>query len=1029
MKKIYVGFTLLLLAIILVGCKSKQSDDDGISLNKFKNSDIVYDGASITWTKVAKIEQYTFLINGADEELLTTNSRPYKTDEDQFEVTLRMKYKKKESEFKRTFKKLDDVTNIKFDNTNQLIEWDHVVNADKYSVQLNGTEIKDNKLNNYKNDQTGSFKIRVKAVGLDTEGEAYYSYYNEIFEYRKLESPTNVVYNNNEELITWNGVLNATSYSIYINGEALEGFQNVNGTSVHYQALGKDFNVSVVANGSDENTYSSESSESSKYIFLDSVENLRLEEGILYWNEVKNATAYELLINDRKVVVKDTKYTDFDSGISYRFQIKALTDKANHFSHYTDPKTINILRTPVIKYDQGIITWNQISNASGYTAYVYFGGKLESTTSIDGGVSQFEYNFPQVGVYEVYLKANKDSNNASMFDSRLSKSIKFTRLDAPAQYKIHNNFNDNSEAVIELTNVPGSNGYDVKADKVTISRLGNDNLFFTVGPNRDADNREGIVIKVDVKTLGKKINDNEYTLDSINEKSFEIQKLATPTSRISANKLMWTPVKDAKGYLIDIDGNSEYVSSNVIEKVFSQSLSAGEHNIMIRAISDANSKNIISSDYDNAHKVFKLSVPSNVVIYNEILRWSEVAQSLNYEVRYGTQDVIVKTSINEFGELRDIVSTTAQTIQVRALGDNANILDSDYSQNQTFRKLDSPTGLKATNSNIIFNYVSGSDGYVIIINGESNRVTSTSVPHKNLFNVAGTYNMSVKAKGDDGNTLDSDPSDIVSVVKLEELNAVPSEDNTSLTWKHTALAKSYSIRVNQDPVVLTEKNEFKPNIKSAGTNRIELISIGNDNNVISSEPVLLNIVAKTLAKPVITATVSARNVTVSVTNLSSYHASTRWNYIAGGNVQSDKESSQFTYEDVQNGSIDYRVVAKGSYFDCESDNLTFYVDSIQSDAKKVTFLNDVNMSTLTFDGGKFEWRNTNPSISNLKYRVTIEFLDKEGNKTSEDVVKEVLGHLLIAEKPANTVKTTIKITALGDGITTFDSNEVVKVFQ
>ena len=129
---------LLAVAAVLVGtvcfaagCKKK--DIEGL----YKPTNITYDGARITWDKVALAEHYTVQINDGEAKRVNTNLFTFDAKQTEFDVTVSAVLGEKSIGETVHFIPLDTIETIDVSDSGEL-SWDEVAGATGYRLSLNG---------------------------------------------------------------------------------------------------------------------------------------------------------------------------------------------------------------------------------------------------------------------------------------------------------------------------------------------------------------------------------------------------------------------------------------------------------------------------------------------------------------------------------------------------------------------------------------------------------------------------------------------------------------------------------------------------------------------------------------------------------------------------------------------------------------------------------------------------------------------------------------------------------------------------
>ncbi len=992
---------------------------------KLNSSKVTYDGTVIKWANLPLVDYYEISVDGSSPIIVDTQEYAFASTGD-FTVTINayryFDFVFKPHKVEKTFKVLGKTSNLKYSEGS--LSWDQVENATQYIVEMNGKVVKsDVKVTEYLYNTPGKVSIRVKAAGPTNE---YYSYWSDVYEITILETPKNISYDGKTGLITWEKVNNSTGYTIKINND--EFSTDIN--SFTYAALDEDFEVSVKARGNNiSNYFDSVYSEKVKYLFLDSVVGYQVKDGILTWDSVKNADGYYLKDGNTVHTLTKNEYTNLIAGTSYALKIMPFSNNANYFANWNDAPVFTILNAPSIRYENGVIIWESISNATGYTIEIDKDGTITNKTISGSMSSGLEYrdDYMNVGVYKIKVKSNS-TTDGSYYDSKYSSAITITRLDAPSGHSLYDNPLEDELVKVTVTSVPNASGYIVIADGVEVKNIDTNNFSLGV-TNDNYASINGTIVNVKIKSKGAGVvNANTVILDSLTSHDFSLTKLAVPTLTISENYANWTAVSNATGYVIEIDGKLQFVEANKTNAYLNIEKD-GQHTIKIKA--KGNGTNVISSDFDNGINLTKLAAPTNVKINATTLSWDKVAQAQGYYIKFGNGNITYTGTETSYSGLANIATTTAQSVVVYAIGNKKEILDSNSSINTTFQKLPAPTNVTINNDNIVWNPVANSVGYKISINNEiAATINATSRSHEDIIVSAGSYNVKIYAMGNGSQYFDSDYSGLVTVNKLPAPTIrINTTNYKSIVWdqnNETSQVKVYFDKKEMDYSKTT--TSFIPTVAAVGTYTISVRNVGSGdatttkNGTISSK--LSNVIefkTEKLVAPTITHTVNINpnKVTITVTNPSSIDGVT-YKYNNGSDVFT-AETTQ-AYNISTNGKFTYYAVAVGGMFNMDDPSkIVYYLDSVSSNPINVTFLPEVysiEFSTVSEAKKKVTFKIDSNDV--VKYRVEVNYVKMDSS--TESVTNYTTTKECVIDYSTSTYSSmTVTIIAEGNGTTIINS--------
>ena len=200
-----------------------------------------------------------------------------------------------------------------------------------------------------------------------------------------------------DETITWRSVENATSYIININGK--EYFTTTTSFNLPSKSYG-DFLVFVIAKNGTIISSPSTSISFTINIYLDTPQNLRIDEALIKWNSVNNANEYIININGVDFATPNTYYI-FNANIDQEIKVKARNNLLSYvidspycqsLSYQVPPLPLTQLATPLnVKIIGNLITFDLVPNANVYLVYidgVYFKSFTTNNIIVD---SEFVY--------------------------------------------------------------------------------------------------------------------------------------------------------------------------------------------------------------------------------------------------------------------------------------------------------------------------------------------------------------------------------------------------------------------------------------------------------------------------------------------------------------------------------------------------------------------------------------------------------------------------------------------------------------
>lgn len=948
-KKIFIlvlsVLTALLAAFGIAGCSKAEEFIYSAPEN------IAYDGQYITWSKTDGANHYTVSIDGGASARSNSTTYAYAST-DTFEVTVTAVFDNSEKSTSVTFKPLATIENVTVSDNGE-VSWDAVAGANAYSVSVNGTAqtVTDTRISTL---PEGSNRVKVKPI---VSGDnTYYSSFSQEVNVYIYAAPTNVKYDGTA--VTWTG--SSTSYEVSVNGLS----QEVKGNTFTYNSENRDFTVEVKALGNHTSTYDSKSV-SEEFHYLDAVTEIFVEDGIVKWNAINGAEGYKLKIGGvvQKASVTATQYENLSSGRSQDVAVMPYNESGNYFSSWSAEKTVYILDTPAVSWNNDLeldgeannnLTWNAVNAAEGYTARLTKDGGTPEISTYSDVQRAFSHAYASVGVYTIEIKANAASGSSDYFDSKYSAPITVERLAAPkaADSNFIVSARDNLAAgfTVNFVQVNGASGYQLYKDGVLLNGKYTTNAAITDNNVADSANISEQHYSYTVRSMGgvKTVGNGKYvTLPCLTTEalSFDITVQATPqNAAMSGFTLSWEAVAGNNGYTVAYAGTSVTAQSESFDL---STVKAGSYSVTVST--RGNGSNVLASNTSAPVAVQRLEAPTNIKISsggNGTLQWDNVANAKSYE----TYLDLSKTPLaaNAYGNMYQFIETNGTTLSMVAVANYYNdsgtlyYMTSEASPTQQFIRLAAPTFPEGALSNSV----------ELLWNTPSNINTAEYTPTYKVFSAigeqigggeqngtkfnienlegGGTYNFYIKAIGNDTKYLDSDYSAVITAYKI----VTPEFEiaDGKYVWNAMTNASSYYLeidgkKVSDDYHVSGTQYSYTPRFTTEGDHIVKLKAVGDGRGNLDSANYSYTQKARILKAPVIEYKYSDDHfvndgyITVTVKTQSENCSGYQYE-IAGQSLT----SNELTYSKaIQSpGKYSVRVKALGGAFD---GNDIYYIDS------------------------------------------------------------------------------------------------------
>ncbi len=978
-KKIlpYILMLIVLSMVGFIGC-------DSVNKLIYKVENISYDGEYITWNKAEFADYYNVQINGGEKVRSNSTTYAYQGNEN-FEVTITaVKNDKVKAEATMAFKHLQEVSDL-FVSDEGNIDWEVISGANAYDLSINGRTLTVTD-NHYSSLPAGNNRIKVKPIV--SEDNSYYSKWSKETSIYIYETPSSIKYDGTN--LTWTG--NAIDYAVTINGNV----HTVRGNMLAYNSGNRDFTAEVKAVGNHTGTYDSESA-SEEFHYLDTITEIFVEDGILKWNAISGAVGYKLKIGGvvQKTTFTETEYKKLDSGKSQDIAVMPYNDSGNYFSSWSAEKTVYILDTPVISWNNDLeldgeannnLTWNAISAANGYTARLIKNGGTPEITTYSEVQRAFAHAYSDVGVYTIEVKANASSASADYYDSKFSSPITVERLAAPkatAENFIVSNKDDLSKGfTVNFIHVNGASGYQMYKDGVLLSGKFTTASALTDNNVADKSNIEQQEYTYMVRSMGgvKTVSGRQYvTLPCLTTSalSFSITVQATPQNpMMSGYSISWDAVAGNNGYIVAFAGTTVTAQT---ENYDLSTIKSGSYNITVAA--RGNGGSTLASNYSKPVAVQRLEAPINIKIKaegNGTLQWDDVSNAKSYEVYLDLSKNPLDA--NAYGNMYQYIETTGTTLSMCAVANYYNdnntlyYMTSETSPTQQFIRLAAPTFPEGALSN----------SKELLWNAPGNINTSEYTPTYRVYSAIGEQigggdqnatkfnieylqgdthnNFYVKAIGNETKYLDSEYSVAISAYKLKKPEF--SILNGQYVWDSVMNASSYYLEIDgkkadDDIHVSGSTYTYTPRFETEGDHIVKLKAVGDGHGNLDSTTYTFVQKAIVLQAPVIEFRYSAdsfvTNGSITVTVVTPSDNCNGYQYEIAGQSETSKE---LVYSKViqSPGRYSVRVKARGGSFDA---NDIYYIDSQYaggSSADVITLLAPPSTSSFSINSdGAVKW--------------------------------------------------------------------------
>ena len=549
--------------------------------------------------------------------------------------------------------------------------------------------------------------------------------------------------------------------------------------------------------------------------FLEHPSEITVENNLISWNRIENATGYKISIDGEE---NEVTPPIFDlSGItkpkSYNIRIKALGNKIEHFdSNWSQSVIVTRLPAPVLQITKTKLIWNQINGNSGYELYCndkYMAHIKKDVTEYDLLNINADYKF------QIQTKGD----NFYILDSPFSEKVSVKKLDMPSNLQIN-------ETQMSWDAVAGADLYLIGGDFTPLETY--ETLY-------DLQSVKPGIYNVSVQAISNRedlfASDKNYIKVTIEKK---------PLGRLSGvsiqgNRLIWDRLENASGYKILIKQNQtlyKEITEGPVENfadLLEIGLSDGTYTIEIYALGNDIYKNSEKESVSYIKTTPTAQIPNldpikNAAIHNGVLKWNAVSNASGYVVNMTLDNVSVyNTNVMRDDKLElDIPELNLEAgnyiVTLYALGNaqynNSPVVSIPY----VVLKLESPENLTHKGTQLSWKNVSNADGYRVTIgNQDPVEVTGNTYDYNTILN-PGSYTFSVQAVSHNREIQNSRPSILKYTEPKHDLGSIVNCRIEYGVFKWDALDNATGYIVD----IKTSKGNTLKTFEKAATNDLEV---------------------------------------------------------------------------------------------------------------------------------------------------------------------------------------------------------------
>lgn len=359
-----------------------------------------YASRTISWNKVVGASSYQIYCGSSEGSMESVdftinNSYDLSNIEQSGEIYVAIKALKQDEHYADSplsnichLFKLEAPNNLTYSDaqTTHRISWDEVVDADYYSLEIDGN-VQEHITDNYfvYDAPAGSHLVTVRAYSNLND----YIFSDTSYSFSVLDEVKNISINNRS--LNWDKVLDATSYDVYLGGSDNPINTLTNSLSLEEIDAGY-YSINIIANSISSSIYSSHDSTTKGLINFE----IKLASNVLSWPNLGEDFTYLVMI-DNAVVTSALSTSSLDlrtlniNGGDHEVKVRAVHSKdviSNDISNIIEFRKLN--KPELSIYGNHVISSGEKTPVSLYLDDVLFDGNLEGV-SPDSHVIKGQY--------------------------------------------------------------------------------------------------------------------------------------------------------------------------------------------------------------------------------------------------------------------------------------------------------------------------------------------------------------------------------------------------------------------------------------------------------------------------------------------------------------------------------------------------------------------------------------------------------------------------------------------------------------
>lgn len=676
-----------------------------------------------------------------------------------------------------------------------------------------------------------------------------------------LDTPRNLVFNSETQLLRFDKVTYATSYTVKINNEEIQlGNSTVFPMSMCENAYNSLLNIQIKANSPTYTKALEDSEYSAEYKLYQAggVENVEIKNGDLTFDKTFDALNVNVYLNNI-LVAENSSETTFSlkelneelTGLSTQVKIETIitdeiknnySDDVNYFNSAKKSVNLNILDAPIVSVNHSTLSWQNIPYCAGYSLLVndeevavVHENYIDLTTleDFDEIISAEEVN--TIVVEPIINDLTKNVGRTTRVNSVRVKRLEEVEIECVG-HGIEWSAVDNALSYVVILEGGDETLLDVSTNTNSYSLLGQAAGEYHLSVQAVGGYVSGEdVYYISSKAVTKDFNKSESVLAEIEDYILKVSDLGTATCYVEFD---------------NTEFNTTLTGNDVELDLTAYSFTPGQNSITL--IRKDNEDSILSELF--VVNFVQLDAVTNLRIEDGCVKFdtTEINESANITLKTSDEFGVVQTVENIESEQHQFNSTDAEgenylpagnyTVSIYVEGDGKStfsvIKDGEVAaETFEFVVLSVPdVELKSVDESILtMNNVEDANGFnVFSVVEENHELVGYIESAEYEFSWEGSVSYAVQSVGNGSTTLDSVVGETVTIQKLETptLTYNSAEEMFTKTdeLNDASVVERYELTINGE--VIDYDFESKITLLEDTTATLKAIPVDNIDNML-----------------------------------------------------------------------------------------------------------------------------------------------------------------------------------------------------